>query len=118
MWAAKYIGKDYLHVGMCWGLVQLCCIERHGVAMPEVQSGERHLRDAAKRCGWLRSLTLYPDCIAVMSGTEGRHVAYSLQADGVLQVLHATRAAGVEALPWGELARKGYHSFEFWRHAA
>lgn len=125
-WAIKYIGLAYEDVGLCWGLVQACCRERHGVDMPTVQPGaatpqEGSIRLAARACGWRRDIGTpapKPEQIIVMTGIGGRHVAYATEADGALLVLHATRSVGVEALTWVELVRKGYHSFEFWsRHA-
>lgn len=120
-WAAKYIGRSYESVGMCWGLVQDCCAERHGVEMPHIEPGsdrsqEPALLIAAKRKGWRKtgSLRPLPDDIVLMMGRQGRHVAYALEADGELRILHAV-SSGVESIAWREVGTRGYRSFEFWR---
>lgn len=127
-WAAKYIDVDYHAVGMCWGLMQIVCLERHGCEMPPVAVGTREdqtlaIKRAAQASGWRRVDCTRPvaDDIVVMTGVDGRHVGYAVEADGQIGVLHAkgTPAKGGRVVfdPWSEMTRNGFHSFEFWRRA-
>lgn len=126
-WAAKYVGVGYTEAGMCWGLVQSCCLERLGVEMPAIGVGAADDQTAAiKRAvvGWRRHPGPRPlaDDVVVMTGPHGPHVGYAVEADGSVGVLHAYgvveagRSRGAVVFdPWPEVARRGFRDFEFWR---
>lgn len=121
-WAAKLVGLDYFEVGMCWGLVQICCRERFGHEMPYPYD-EQSIRAAARRGGW-RCVPIGPriDDIVVMMAPDGsRHVGFAVDSGSSVAILHARgtplRGGAVACDPLPELSALGYRQFEFWRHA-
>jgi hypothetical protein len=123
-WALKYIGLSYREVGMCWGLVQRVCLERHGIEMPAVVIGSTAsqvgaIKKASRVSGWRRRRLEFEGRdgdIVVMTGPDGPHVGFAVHVDGELGLLHA-RYKGVCFDPWPELRLMGLHTFEFWRRS-
>lgn len=119
-WAAPYIDACYFEVGMCWGLVQICCRERFGEEMPHAQD-EATIRRFVMWGGWHRVPGLVPvaDDIVVMMGPEGRHVGFAIHDGGQVLVMHAhgtpLRGGRVRLDTLSELADAGHSQFEFWR---
>jgi hypothetical protein len=124
-WAAKFIGADYESVGRCWGLVRIICRERFGEDMPGLALGSLEdntaaIKRAADGLGWRRVAVDIPqaDDIVVMQGPDGRHVAWAVDYDGTIGVVHACNLEnGVEAHRWRELKGLAFHSFDFWRRS-
>lgn len=122
-WAAQYIGRDYVSVGRCWGLVQMVCREQFATEMPTVCIGSResqaaNIKRASRMSGWRHVVTDRPisNDIVVMQGPDGPHVGFALLADGQIGLLHA-RYKGVSFDPWNDLSSLGLKQFEFWRRA-
>lgn len=120
-WALKYIGQSYIDVGMCWGLVQLCCRERFGAELPPYMCDEHGIRRFVTREGWRKVDGLLPreDDIVVMMGPDGRHVGFAVNDGATMQVMHANgtplRGGMVELNTLDELRAMGHAQFEFWR---
>lgn len=122
-WACQYIGANYFDVGMCWGLVQICCRERFGEEMPSALDGEMAIRKAVRAGYWRQVMTEIPapDDIVVATRGGDRHVGFATDdGSGTIGVLHAfgTPLKGGEVVfdPWPEFKARGYRGFEFWRH--
>lgn len=123
-WARQYIGVSYLDVGMCWGLVQICCRERFGEEMPSVLDGETAIRKAVRQGMWRPhgNTDPMPDDIVVVMSDEGRHVGFATDdGSGTIGILHAfgtvLKGGAVRFDTWPEFLARGYSNVEIWRHA-
>lgn len=124
-WAHRYIGANYFDVGMCWGLVQICCRERFGEEMPPYIDGEMAIRKAVRLGMWRphASAAPEPDDIVVARNSWGRHVGFATDdGSGTIGVLHAygtpLKGGMVVFDSWPEFIARGHREIELWRHAS